>query len=90
LVMNLVIEVLRQASIGSMLIRISSSCDKLLQLNTCNEVFILRSHQAIVLREQEDLVISLSSLRILHEKCSTLLLRQVGKLLRVGDKLAMA
>jgi hypothetical protein len=88
--MNLVVEILGQSRIRSMLIGVASGSNELLQLDTSNEVLILRCHETIILRQQEYLVVTLRPLRIFQEEGGSLLLRKVSKLLGVGDNMARA
>ena len=83
--MNLIVEIFRETRVRSMLVRVASCSYKLLELDSSNEVLILGSHETVVFREQEDLVVSFCTLSIFHQEGSSLLFRQVCKLLWVSD-----
>lgn len=74
LVVYLVIEILRKARISSMLNGIASGGNELLQLDSRDEVLVLRGHQSIVPGKQKYLVVSLGSLSLVQEKCCATLL----------------
>lgn len=85
LTVDLVIEVLRQHGLRIGVCHITGSSHQLLELDTCDEVLVLRCHQAIATGQQEDLVVTLRALRIFHQVSIALLFGQTHELLRAGD-----
>ena len=84
LVVNLIVEILRQGIIVR-LIWVASCGDQLLQLNSGDKILILWSHETVVLGQEEDLVVALGPLCILKQECRTLLLGKILQLLWMSD-----
>ena len=82
---NLVVKVLGQLSIRRLLVDATSGSKELLQLNASDEVLVLGSHEAVVLGQQEDLVVALGAFCFFSEEVGTLLIGQLHHLVGLGD-----
>lgn len=82
---DLVVKVLCNGSFRAPLFQVSSRRHQLLQLDTSDEVLVLRRHETIVLCQESNLVISLRPLCVFFKKSSTLGLGQLKELLRMGN-----
>ena len=85
LAVDLIVEVFCKGSFRVSISCVSGSRHKLLQLNSRDKVFVLGSHDAIPLGEEEDLMVPLCAPSILLEIRLSLLFRQLHKLLRMGN-----
>lgn len=74
---DLVVEVFRDCSLRASLIEVARGGHELLELDSSNEVLVLRCHQAVVLSKKSNLVVSLRTLGVFLEKSGTF---RLGKL----------
>ena len=82
---DLVVEVLRNGSLWASFVEVASRCHELLQLNAGDEVLVLGCHQAIVLGQLSNLVVTLRTFGIFLEESCTVCLGQVEQLLWVSN-----
>ena len=74
LTINLIVEVFCERSFLRWVVDIARSCDKLLKLDSGDEVFILGCHQAIAFGEEINLMVTLGTFRIFEQVGLALLL----------------
>jgi hypothetical protein len=82
---DLVVEVLSNSRLGSSFLQVAGRSHQLLQLDSSDEVLILRRHQAVVLCQESNLVVPLSSFSIFLEEGRALGLGKLQELLGVCD-----
>lgn len=81
LTVNLVVEILYESSFAVGIGRASRRRDKLLKLDASDEILVLRSHHAIPLGQEENLVVPFRSLRVFFQVSTSLFLRELHRLL---------
>lgn len=70
---DLVVEILSDGSLGTLLVQVTGGGHELLQLDSSDEVLVLRGHQAVVLGKQCNLVIALGAFGIFFKVSCTVL-----------------
>jgi hypothetical protein len=83
---DLVVKVLGELSIRRLLVDATSSSQELLQLNASDEILVLRGHEAVILGQQENLVVALSALGLFCEEVCTLFVRQLHHLVGLSNR----
>lgn len=86
---DLVVEVLGKSRLGGLIVNTASSRNELLKLDACDEVLVLRRHEAIILGKHVDLVDPLRTFGIFLKESSTLSIRKAEQLLGMGDDRAL-
>jgi len=64
LTIDLIVEIFSKRGLWAGVRGIAGRTDKLLQLDSSDEILVLRAHETVAFGQQEDLVIALSTLSI--------------------------